>query len=249
MLQQRLTQSTIILHDVGIAPAVSSLSASQPNSLQATKPHAFNTRRDPIAVLLASHPQQAADLARPRSAGFPSADAHTTILTSLVLQRQGIEVQASSQVAGQAWNLSAEAGAANPQEQLQAAPGIGADPVLIWQRQGPAVLWSLGAGKLLVQPHDRLNQMRQHKALFGNPITRSRLAVLSQLRPMLAWGEVAMLGAVHVVKCALLNMLQAWNLQPEKQDAGSDVAKAPGAKILCAAFPNITQTETAEMHL
>ncbi|KAK9822959.1 hypothetical protein WJX74_009105 [Apatococcus lobatus] len=145
MLQQRMSQANIALHDVRIAPGAPLLAPPQPSSLQTSGPHAFTARTDPTAVLLASQPEQAASAARPSSAG-PAVGAHTAILTSLVLQRQGIEVQASSEVSGRAWGCSIEAGVANPQQRLQSAPGIGADSVLLWQRQGPAVLWSLGAG-------------------------------------------------------------------------------------------------------
>lgn len=95
-------------------------------------------------MLLASRTQQAA------SAAQPSSGLHTAILTSLVLQRQGIEVQASLEVTGQAWGCSIEAGVASRQQRLQAISGIGADSVLMWQRQGPAVLWSLGPGMLFM---------------------------------------------------------------------------------------------------
>lgn len=173
MLQQRTSQPAVALHDVCIAPDMATQTPSSLSAPPSSGPHAFNSRTDPIAVLLASHPQQAASGAHSSSA-VPNA--HTAILTSLALQRQGIEVQASLEVTGQAWACSIEAGRASPQQRLQSVPGIGADSVLMWQRQGPALLWGLGAGAIFALKHPCINE-RMHKprsTLSSDPMSVAR---------------------------------------------------------------------------
>ncbi len=148
MLQQRMRQADIALHDVCIAPgrSVGDSSQSQQQQSTAAEAHAFNASTDPVAVLLASYPCQTGSGTQPTQAQGHG-QAHYAILTSLVLQRQGIEVQASSEVGSQIWNVTEQA----PQ-QLHAMPGRGGDSALLWQLHGPAALWSLLSGTSFPAP-------------------------------------------------------------------------------------------------
>ena len=58
MLQQRMGQGVIALHDICIAPGPGLLNSNQPDHQPspASEAHAFNSRTDPVAVLLASCP-------------------------------------------------------------------------------------------------------------------------------------------------------------------------------------------------
>ena len=144
MLQQRMREPDIALQDICLA-APASLGLKE--SAAGSEAHAFNPTIDPVAVLLASNPDHASSGMHKHAASPAQVHSCTAILTSLVLQRQGIEVQASSEVGQQMWS-NAEADAPGSHPQIYAISGRAGDSALVWQRYGPAILWRLGGGEL-----------------------------------------------------------------------------------------------------